>query len=245
MNDPNLISPEEVVNLLKREMKFKEVYQKILFNQVIWQVAQERGIVVTAAEIETEANRQRRQQHLEKATDTIAWLQDELVTTDDWEMGIRDRLLSQKLANTLFAAEVEAFFNKNKLDFEQVILYQIIVDSAKLAQEIYYQIEDGEISFYEAAHLYHIDILQRQKCGYEGKVYRFNLPPDIANVVFNSQLQQLIGPLQTQQGYHLLIIEEFISAELTTDKYQEILNRLFHKWLLVELNNRFMSVTSN
>ncbi|HIK06989.1 MAG TPA: peptidylprolyl isomerase [Trichormus sp. M33_DOE_039] len=237
--NPELITPEQVVNLLKKEMNFKEVYQKVLFNKVIWQVAEERGIMITSAEIEAEADRQRRDKHLEKATDTIAWLQNELVTTDDWEMGIRDRLLSQKLANVLFAAEVEDFFNKNKLDFEQVILYQIIVDSEKLAQEIYYQIEDSEISFYEAAHFYNIDISHRYKCGYEGKVYRFNLPRDIANVVFKYQPQQLIGPLKTEQGYHLLMVEEFIPAELTTEKYQEILNHLFDKWLLVELNNRF------
>ncbi|AUT02643.1 peptidylprolyl isomerase [Nostoc sp. CENA543] len=236
MNEPNpiVITPEEVVNLLKREMTFKEVYQKILFNKVIWQVAQERGIIVTDEEIEAEANRQRREKHLEKAADTLAWLQEEVVTTDDWELGIRDRLLSEKLANVLFAAEVEDFFYKNKLDFEQVIYYQIIVDSEKLAQEIYYQIEDSEISFYEAAHLYNIDISRRRKCGYEGQVYRFNLLKDIAKVVFTSQPQQLIGPVKTEQGYHLLMVEEFIPAELTPQKYQEILHHLFHKWLLVE-----------
>ncbi|WP_427159942.1 foldase protein PrsA [Aliinostoc sp. HNIBRCY26] len=236
MNEPNpiLITPEEVVNLLKREMTFKEVYQKILFNKVIWQVTQERGIIVTEEEIEAEANRQRREKHLEKAADTLAWLQEEVVTTDDWELGIRDRLLSEKLANVLFAAEVEDFFYKNKLDFEQVIYYQIIVDSEKLAQEIYYQIEDSEISFYEAAHLYNIDISRRRKCGYEGQVYRFNLLKDIAKVVFTSQPQQLIGPVKTEQGYHLLMVEEFIPAELTPQKYQEILHHLFHKWLLVE-----------
>ncbi|MBD2363936.1 peptidylprolyl isomerase [Anabaena minutissima FACHB-250] len=241
MNEPKqvLITPEEVVNALKKEMNLKDIHQKILFNKVIWQVAEERGVTVTAAEIEAEANRQRREKHLEKAADTMAWLQDELVTTNDWEMGICDRLLSQKLANILFAEEAEAFFHKNQLEFEQVILYQIIVDSEKLAQEIYYQIEDREISFYEAAHLYDIDILRKQKCGYEGNLYRFNLPKDIAAVVFRSQPQQLIGPLKTEYGYHLLIVAEFLPAELTGEKYQEILNNMFQKWLLVELNNRF------
>lgn len=246
MNEPQpvLITPEEVVNLLKKEMNFKAVYQKILFNKVIWQVAEERGIMVTAAEIEAEANRQRRQKHLEKASDTIAWLEDELVTTDDWEMGICDRLLSQKLANILFADEVEAFFNKNQLEFEQVILYQIIVNSEKLAQEIYYQIEDREISFHEAAHLYDLDVLRRQKCGYEGKLYRFNLPQEIAAIVFRTQPEQLIGPIKTEYGYHLLKVEEFLPAELTDENYQEILNNMFQRWLAVELNNRFNSLLS-
>ncbi|AFY49425.1 parvulin-like peptidyl-prolyl isomerase [Nostoc sp. PCC 7524] len=237
-----LIAPEEIVNFLKQEMNFKEVYQKILFNKVIGQVAEERGITVTTEEIEAEANRQRREKRLEKAADTMAWLADQLVTPDDWEIGIRDRLLSQKLAHVLFAEEVEAFFIKNKLDFEQVILYQIIVNSEKLAQEIYYQIEDGEISFYEAAHLYDINYTRRQKCGYEGKIYRFNLQLNIASVVFRSQPQELIGPLQTEQGYHLLMIKELLPAELTPEKYRELLNNMFHKWLDIELNTRLNSL---
>lgn len=231
------IAPEEIVNFLKKEMKLKEAYQKILFQKVIWQVAEAKGITVTTEEIEAEANRQRREKHLEKAVDTVAWLADQLVSPEDWEMGIRDRLLSQKLANLLFAEKVEAFFAQNQLEFEQVSLYQIIVDSRKLAQEIYYQIEDEEISFYEAAHLYDIDISRRQKCGYEGKLYRFDLPANLTTVIFRSSPKQIIGPLQTGQGYHLFMIDQFFAAELTPDRYQEILNNMFHQWLLMELNN--------
>ncbi len=243
MNDLTkvFIAPDEIVNFLKKDMKLKEVYQKILFQRVIWQVAEAKGITVTTEEIEAEANRQRREKRLEKAVDTLAWLADQLVSPEDWEMGIRDRLLSQKLANLLFAKKVEAFFAQNQLEFEQVSLYQVIVDSQKLAQEIYYQIEDEEISFYEAAHLYDIDISRRQKCGYEGKLYRFDLPPNLAAIIFRSSPAQLIGPLQTSQGYHLFMIDQFFAAELTPERYQEILNNMFNQWLVMELNNMLNS----
>ncbi|MBE9051942.1 peptidylprolyl isomerase [Nostocales cyanobacterium LEGE 11386] len=240
-----VIEAEEIINFLKKEMSLKEVYQKILFNQVIWHVAEERGITVTTAEIETEANRQRREQRLEKATDTLAWLTDQLVTPNDWEMKIRDRLLSQKLAQALFAQEVEQFFIHKRLEFEQVILYQIIVDSEKLAQEIYYQIEDNEISFYEAAHLYNIDAQRRQKCGYEGRIYRFSLQLNIAAIVFRTPPKHLIGPFKTEQGYHLLMVEEFLPAELTPEKYLEVLNNMFHNWLVKELDSLLNSSLPN
>lgn len=243
MNDLTkvFIAPDEIVNFLKKDMKLKEVYQKILFQRVIWQVAEAKGIMVTTEEIEAEANRQRREKRLEKAVDTLAWLADQLVSPEDWEMGIRDRLLSQKLANLLFAEKVEAFFAQNQLEFEQVSLYQVIVNSQKLAQEIFYQIEDEEISFYEAAHLYDIDIFRRQKCGYEGKLYRFDLPANLAAVIFRSSPEQLIGPLQTSQGYHLFMIDQFFAAELTPERYQEILNNMFNQWLVMELNNMLNS----
>jgi parvulin-like peptidyl-prolyl isomerase len=238
MNDLSqiFIEPEEIVNFLKREMNLKEVYQEILFKRVISHVAQERGITITTQEIEVEADRQRREQRLEKATDTLTWLAEQLVTPYDWEMGIRDRLLSQKLAQCMFAEEVEKFFIENSLEFEQVILYQIIVESGKLAQEIYYQIEDGEISFYDAANLYDLDVHRRRKCGYEGTVYRFALQPDIAAVIFKTPPKHLIGPIKTEQGYHLFIVEELLPAELTSERYQEILNNMFQHWIVKEVD---------
>ncbi|MGI8503381.1 MAG: peptidylprolyl isomerase [Hassallia sp.] len=238
MNDLSklVIEPKEIVNFLKSEMSFKEVCQKILFQKVICHATEERGIIVTTEEIEAEANRQRREKRLEKATDTLSWLTNELISFDDWEVGIRNHLLSEKLAQTLFAKEVESFFLQNRQSFEQVMFYQIIVDSEKLAQELYYQIEEGEISFYDAAHLYDIDENRRKKCGYEGKVYRCSMQTDIAAILFTTIPKQLIRPLKSDLGYHLLMLEELIPAKLSPERYQEILNNMFQQWLAAELD---------
>ncbi|MUG99617.1 peptidylprolyl isomerase [Scytonema sp. UIC 10036] len=230
------IAPEEIVSFLKSETNYKEVCQNILFQRVIDRVARERGIAVTTEEIEVEAERQRRQKRLEKASDTLAWLADELISFDDWEIGIRNRLLAQKLAVALFSKEVEKFFSQNSLGFEQVILYQLVVSNEKLAQELYYQIEEGEISFYYAAHLYDIDDNRKRRCGYEGKIARGAIPTDIAAIVFSKPTKELIGPFKTEQGYHLLMVEDLLPAELTTQRYEEILNSMFQRWLLAEVN---------
>jgi parvulin-like peptidyl-prolyl isomerase len=229
------IEPEEIVNFLKTEMRLREIYEKILFQRIINDSAANIGVNVTIEEIEAEANRQRREKHLEKATDTITWLSEQLVTPSDWEDGIRNRLLANKLAEELFAQEAEDFFVQKRPDFEQAILYEIIIAEENLAQEIYYQIEAGEISFYEAAHSYHIEEECRQKCGYEGEVYRWSLQPKIADIIFSIPPKHLIGPLKTDKGYHLLMIEEVIPAELTGNKYREILNQMFQQWLISEL----------
>ncbi len=246
MIDISTVSAEqdEFVNFLKREIQLKEVYQRILYQRVINQAAQERSLIVTPEEIQAEANQLRREKRLEKASDTLAWLADQMITADDWEAGICDRLISKKLAQFLFAKEAEKFFAQNKLDFDQILLYQIIVPYERLAHEIFYQIEEQEISFYEAAHLYDIDERRRQQCGYEGKLYRWSLKPDIAAVVFSAQIGEVIGPLATEQGYHLLLVEEFIPAELTPERYQDIIDRMFKDWLTSELNYMLHSQTA-
>ena len=231
-----LFEPERIVEFLKREVQIKEVCQKVLCQQVIDRAAQERGITVTPEEIQTEADRQRHQKRLESAAATFAWLQDQLITPDDWEAGIRDSLISQKLATALFADEVGKYFTEHRLDFEQILLYRIVVPYEQLAQEIFYRVEESEISFYEAAHFYDIDERRRLQCGYEGKLYRWSLKPETAAIIFSARAGEIISPFQTDQGYELLMVEEFVSAELTPEISQKITDQLFEEWLESELN---------
>lgn len=230
------ISSEEVVYYLRKNLQLKEIYEKILSQKIIEQATRERGITVTAEEIQAEAERIRREQRLEKAADTLAWLAEQMITPDDWETGIRDRLLKEKLAKSLFDRDVEKYFAQNLVYFEQIVLYQIIVNSDKLAQEILFQTEEKEISFYEAAYLYNIDEQSRYRCGYEGKLYRWSLKPDVAAVIFSAQPPQIVGPLQIDTKYHLFMVEKLIPAQLNPETYREIRDRLFQEWLVGETN---------
>lgn len=235
----DLLNDEEIIRFLKRNLKYKEVYEKILSQKVINQVAEERGIIVTAEEIQNQANQERYAKRLEKAADTLAWLADQMITSDDWEAGIRERLLSEKLAESLFSKDVEKYFIQNRLNFEQVSLYQIIVPYERLARELFYQIEEEEISFYHAAHLYDIEPQRQERCGYEGKLYRWQLKADFAAIVFAATPGEILSPVKTDQGYHLILVEEFIQAELTLERTQEIIQKLFKDWLASEVNYRF------
>ena len=240
-----VMEPDEIINCLKTETQLKEVCTKILSQRIIEKVAEQKDISVNTEEIEIEANRQRREKRLEKASDTLRWLEQQMLTPLDWEVGIRNRLLKQKLALKLFGKEVEQFFIQNRSEFEQVVLYQFVVSGEKLAQELYYQIEESEISFYQAARLHDIDENRRYKCGYEGKVYRWAVIPQIAPLVFNASPQQLVGPIKTENGYHLFMVEDYIPAELTPKRYQEILDNMFEQWLDTELDYTYCNFELN
>jgi parvulin-like peptidyl-prolyl isomerase len=231
----SVIEPEEIINFLKSEINLKNICHKILCQRLIAKFCLENNISLAEEEIKAEAENQRRVLGLEKASDTVEWLKDELINIEDWEEGIRNTLLARKVAENLFSKEVEKFYIKNRLEFEQIILYKIVVKNEKLAQELYYQIEEEEISFFTAAHIYDIDEKRRLQCGYEGKIYRFALPPDIAAILFHTTVKQLIGPLKTDQGYNLFFVEELIPPELDSHRFQEILNNMFQRWLTAEV----------
>ena len=134
------VKVDEVLSYLKKNSQLKEVYLRILSQTIINKTARERGLIVTPEEMQAEANRQRYEKRLEKASDTLAWLNEEMMTPEDWEAGICDRILANKLADFLFGKEVEKFFAQNRINFDEVILYQIIVSNDKVAQELFYEI---------------------------------------------------------------------------------------------------------
>lgn len=230
------IEPDEIVELLKREVRLRESCQKLIYQRIVAAAVEERAIRVDPEEIQAEADQFRHQHRLETAAATYTWLTQECITPEEWEAGIRDRLLSQKLAKHLFGAEVETYFVQHRVEFEQVSLYKIVVPYEPLSHELFYQIDEDEISFYEAAHLYDVDEQRRLQCGYTGKLHRWDLKSDMAVSVFAAQPGEVLGPFQSEQGYELLMLESFIPAELTPEIYQEILDQMFQEWLLSELN---------
>lgn len=225
------ISEEEIVKALKYNFQLKDICNQIIYQDKIQQIASKLDIIITPQEIQIEADQRRYRQRLIHIQDTLDWLNNALMSPEDWETSIHCYLLTKKLAEKLFKNQVEQYFQNNIREFEQIVLYQIVVPYELLAQEIFYQIEEAEMSFYEAAHLYDIDENRRRTCGYEGIVYRRNLHPDLANVAFSAKVGEVMTPICLQQTSHILLVEDFIPAELTTARYEEILNHLLQSWL--------------
>ncbi len=230
------IAPEQIVDFLRQEVQLKATCQQIMYQQIVATSAQEHNLNVSAEEIQAAANQVRYQQRLERAADTLNWLSENLMTVEDWEAGLRDRLLTQKLKETLFVSEVERLFAQSRLDYEQVDLYRLRVPYQSLSQELFYQIEEGEISFYEAAHLYDVDEQRRLRCGYEGRLHRWQFDPDTAAAIFGTIPGQILEPRAVREGFDLLMVSEFIPAALTDEIRNSILNSLFEEWLASEFN---------
>lgn len=233
----NLVEADEVVAGLKQTLKFRAVCESILHQKIIHQASTARHLSLTDQEVQEAVDRLRLEMRLEKASDTLSWLEKQGISPEDWEVGIRDRLLAKKLREHLFDKDVEQYFNENRLQFDRVLLYQIVVENFDFAQELFYQIEEAEISFFEAAHQYDLDVGRRDRCGYEGLVARQDLPATISAALFNTSPGELIGPVETEAGYHLMFCKAVLAGELTEEVRESILESLFREWLAGELNH--------
>jgi parvulin-like peptidyl-prolyl isomerase len=235
------VTPDEILRFLRKTLRLKETRDEILCQKLVKQVAQDRNLIVSPEEVQTHINQMFLETGLEQASDILLWMQEQLIAIDDLEAGVYDRLLRQKLADSLFFDAAGSFFYEHQADFDQVVLYQIMVPYERVIDDIVYQIRLQELSFYEAAHLYDLDERRRYQCGYEGIFYRSDTYSDITEVAFAAPPNEIIGPIKTENGYHLLLVEEFIPAELTPQRRQEIIDRMFQEWLSDELDRRFPS----
>lgn len=233
------IFADQIVAFTKQEMLYSGILKRIAHQEIIEQICDEHKIEIALEEIQARADEIRRAKRLEKASQTIAWLEGNMITEDEWEASIKASLLREKLADHLFNKEAEKYFAEHRSNYELVSLYHIVVPYRQLAQEILYQVEEEETSFFQAAHLYDVEERRRNYCGYEGKLCRWDLKPEVAAMVFGSPVGCPVGSIEIEDLFHLFLVEEFIEAELTPSRKQKIIEKLFQEWLERELIHRF------
>jgi parvulin-like peptidyl-prolyl isomerase len=113
----------------------------------------------------------------------------------------------------------------------QVALYEVVLENENLAIELFYAVEEQEISFREVAEQYIQELELRRMGGYRGVLSRTSLTPEISAAVFAVTSPQLLKPIVTSRGTHLIKVEEFIEPQLDQEVYSQIMSKLFTAWL--------------
>jgi len=110
-------------------------------------------------------------------------------------------------------------------------MYEVVLNDEDLAMELFYAVQEGEMSFYEVAHQYIQDKELRRKGGYRGMVQRKELKPEISAAVFAAKPPQVLKPILTSSGAHLILVEEIIQPQLNEKLHQKIVSDFFSEWL--------------
>lgn len=235
INNHPEISDRDLIYEAKIAGKIPELIQGILRRKVIARQVQEAGINPTIAELQAAADKFRIVNQLESAEATQKWLQDRFLSVDDFEDMVTQNLISNKLAQHLFGDRVEQIFAQNLLDYSGAIIYEVILEDRNLAMEIFYSLQEGDLSFADVAHQYISVPELRRRGGYIGRVGRKQLRAEISAAVFAAKPPQLIEPIVTAVGVHLIQVEEIIEPQLDDRLHQQILTEMFDRWLLEKI----------
>jgi parvulin-like peptidyl-prolyl isomerase len=225
------ISSEDIFQQFKLSCQIPSVIDGILTHKIILSTAESLGIKVEAAELQQAADNFRLMKKLKSAEQTWNWLQKYCLSLDDFEELVYINVISGRLAQHLFADKVEAFFIENKLNYMGAFIYEVVLTDEDLATELCYAINEGEISFYEVAHQYIQEPELRRSGGYRGMRLRKDLKPEISAAVFAAKPPQILKPIVTSKGIHLILVEELVQPQLDDQLQSQILSDLFSQWL--------------
>jgi parvulin-like peptidyl-prolyl isomerase len=234
----------DVLHNIKISCQIPNILEAISARQIIAETAMKAGIEVSTEELQQAADNMRLAHQLMKAEDTWAWLQKHYLSLDDFEEIAHTNLLSTKLADHLFADKIEPFFYDRQLDYIGAATYQVVLEDEDLALELFYALQEGEISFHQIARQYIQNPELRRAGGYQGIRQRRDFKPEIAAAIFAANPPQILKPITTSNGVHLIMIEEIIKPELNEQMRLQILNELFSNWLQQEIKKLEVIVKS-
>lgn len=225
------ISQKDIFEQIKLSCQIPSILEAIATRKIIRDAVEKAGIQVETEELQQAADSLRLAYKLIKAEDTWAWLEKHHLSLDDLEQIAESNLLAAKLANHLFADKVEPFFFAHQLDYTGAVTYEVILDDEDLALELFYALKEGEISFQEIArqHIQNPEI--RRTGGYQGIRRRNDFRPEIAAAVFAANPPQILKPIVTPKGVHLIMVEEIIKPQLDDQIRLNIIGDFFADWL--------------
>ncbi len=171
-------------------------------------------------------------------------------------MARRDILSQMAMAATVNEAavdddEVAAYYEEHKNEFESPEMASakhILVDSEEKAADIKAKIESEEISFEEAAKE-HSSCPSSAKGGDLGQFGRGQMVPEFEQAVFGAEPGDLVGPVKTQFGYHVIEVGGYEPAsqmsldEVKTEISQHLLYQKqneAYEAKLAELKEKFL-----
>lgn len=145
---------------------------------------------------------------------------------------VQENMLKQYAINKVLTSislteeEKKAFFDANKDKFnkpETATAKHILVETEEQANDLLNKIKANEVSFEDAA-AEHSTCPSKEAGGNLGSFPRGQMVPEFEEAVFNMEKGDVVGPVKTQFGYHLIKLEDLNKGG--ESEYEEVKNEI-------------------
>jgi len=236
MSQAITISAQDILQQVKLSCQIPSVVEQIVTRKVVMDAAAEAGIKVEAEELQQAADQIRLISKLKTADETWEWLKKNCLSLDDFEEMVYTNVISGKLAQHLFGDKIEPWFVEHQLDYAGAVIYEVVLDDEDLAMELFYALQEGEMSFFEIAQQYIEDTELCRRGGYRGVVPRGEMKPEISAAVFAAKPPQVLKPIVGAKGVYLIWVEDVIQPQLDDKLRYQIGSNLFSEWINKQFN---------
>jgi parvulin-like peptidyl-prolyl isomerase len=129
---------------------------------------------------------------------------------------------------------IESDFLVNKSHLDQISYSLLRTTSPEIAQELYFRIQSGEQDFAEAATEY-TEGEEAKTGGLIGPVPLTQAHPAIIERLRQGKTGQLFPPIQIDQWFVLVRLEQRLAAQLDDATKQKLLDHRFESWLTEQM----------
>jgi foldase protein PrsA len=198
-----------------------QVMQLLTSFQWIQGEAEDQGIKVTDAEVKKSFEEQKKQS-FPKEADYKKFLKDYDQTEADILQRVKLDLLSNKIRDKVVKgkdkvtdAQIQDFYNKNKSRFaqpERRDLRIVLTKTEAKAKQAKAALENGQ-SWQTVAKKYSTDEASKSQGGKLPAQAKGTLEKSLDEAVFKAKKGQIVGPVKTQFGYYVFIVEKIHKAK--------------------------------
>ncbi len=195
--------------------------QTLIEQTLIRQAAAAQNVAISDAELDTEL-----QAYIQRAGGTEAWgawLTSNGYTETSFRDLLRDNLITERMRDSL-TADLNG-------DVPQVHARHILLATEQEALDVLARLQNGD-DFAALAAVFSRDVTTRTNGGDLGWfAYDELLEPALADQAFALEPGEIVGPVQTGLGFHILQALERSDRPLTEDKRAFIAQARFENWL--------------
>jgi foldase protein PrsA len=222
----------EFLYSLKLQLQLPELLEKALQEKLVLERARTEEVAATDEELQQAADAFRQANQLFRAEETEQWLAEHFLTLKDFETRLERDVIRRKLANKVVPPHhIERHFAETRTEHDRAKLSHLLVEREGVAAELLSQIQDEGSDFADLARKYSIDAGSRGAGGSLGVVERKSLPPAVESAVFTARGGDLVGPVKSEHGYHLIRVEEIHLGTLNEETAERVREELFAEWL--------------
>lgn len=222
---------KDIIAYLRRSYKIAEIADRAELDELILKLCSEHEITVSEAELQAAGDAFRKEHKLLGAQETLSWLEKQRISVEDWSEGIKINLLTKKFKEYKFGDLVDAHYLNNRDRYKRVALSQITIADISAAMEIFDLLQQDKSAFCRLAIQRSLGKKSRENGGFIGIYFLNELLSEIFQSIANVREGEIIPPIKTARGYHIIKIEKYFPSELNEAVRQKVLESLFQFWL--------------
>ena len=225
----NRISGEEVVELLQKYGIISQLQRELVVDTAI------NSIELTAEEIFGGYKAFYQQHQINSDEDRANWLECNHLTLPQFEHFIIRTLKLDRFKRETFASRVDSYFLERKIQLDRASYSVLGVKSFHLAQELFFQVQDGEADLSALIEQYSGGQADETN-GLRGP-HELSIPhPILAAQLRSLKPGQLSPPLQIANWFIIVRLEKYFPAQLDERMRMRSIDELYESWIQTRLS---------